>query len=191
MLIYPKSIAGVTLIELMIAVAILGILLVAGLPQASTWMQNTRLRTSAESISAGLQLARSEAVRRNVQVEFVLTNNTPDAASMPTLVTNTNGPSWVVRIYQAPNPYTAADFIQGRLESSPNIAITSGAGNIVFNTLGRTTLGAANTIQVTNPTGGACIAAGPMRCLNILVQTGGQIRMCDPSITTAGDTRKC
>ena len=190
MLIFPKSVAGVTLIELMIAITILGILLILGLPESFKWMQNTRIRTAAESISNGLQLARGEAVRRNTQIEFVLTNNDPVDVAMPTLLTNTTGPNWVVRIYQAPNPYTAADFIQGGAESSPNVVITAGSANVVFNGLGRVTLG-ANTIQVTNPTGGACIAAGPMRCLNIVVQIGGQIRMCDPSIITVGDTRKC
>ena len=190
MLIYPKSLAGVTLIELMIAITIIGILLLAGLPEAFNWMQNTKIRTTAESISNGLQLARGEAVRRNTQIEFVLTNNDPIAAAMPGLLSDTSGRNWVVRIYQAPNPYTAADFIQGEAESSPNVVITSGSPNVVFNGLGRTALG-ATTIQVTNPTGGACIAAGPMRCLNIVVQIGGQIRMCDPSIITVGDTRRC
>ena len=40
MLIFPKSVAGVTLIELMIAVTILGILLIAGLPESFKWMQS-------------------------------------------------------------------------------------------------------------------------------------------------------
>ena len=180
MLIFPKSVAGITLIELMIAITILSILLIAGLPESFKWMQNTRIRTAAESVSNGLQLARGEAVRRNTKVEFVLTSDPPVNAGVST---NTTGPNWVVRDL-------TGTFIQGAAETSPNVVITSGSPNVVFNGLGRVTLG-ANTIQVTNPTGGACIAAGPMRCLNIVVQIGGQIRMCDPSITAAGDTRKC
>ena len=196
MLIHRKSLAGVTLIELMIAIAIVGILLVTGLPEAVNWIQNTKIRSSAESISNGLQLARAEAVRRNTQVEFVLTNSLPTAANVPALALSTSGPYWVVRIFQA-GAYTAADFIQGggnEVTTSSAVISTSPAdANVVFNGLGRTDLAAgAWTIQVTNPNGGACVAAsGPMRCLNVRVQPGGQIRMCDPSILTAGDTRKC
>ena len=194
MLIYPKSLAGVTLIELMIAVAIVGILLVAGLPEASQWIQNTKIRTASESISNGLQLARGEAVRRNTQVEFVLTNSVPIAANTPALAPVTSGPYWVVRKYQT-GGYTTADFVQGggNEVTTSSTVVSSTDANVVFNGLGRTDIVAANlTIQVTNPTGGACVAAsGPMRCLNVVIQPGGQIRMCDPSIATAGDTRKC
>jgi len=41
----------------------------------------------------------------------------------------------------------------------------------------------AMTINISNPIGGECqINNGPMRCLNILVATGGQVRMCNPSM---------
>lgn len=194
MLIYPKSLAGFTLIELMFAVAIVGILLAAGLPEASNWIQNTKVRTAAETISNGMQLARGEAVRRNTQVEFVLTNTVPIAANVPALAPATSGPFWVVRKFQT-GGYTVADFVQGggNEVTSSSAVVSAADADVVFNGLGRTDLAAgALTIQVTNPTGGACVAAsGPMRCLNVVVQPGGQIRMCDPAIAAAGDTRKC
>ncbi len=190
MLISPKAIAGVTLIELMITITILGILLILGLPESFIWMQNTRIRTAAQSISNGLQLARAEAVRRNTQVEFVPTNDNPTTANV---TPNNSGRNWVVRIYYQipPSPYSAADFIQGGAETSPNVTISVGVPNVVYNTLGRVALN-PTTVIVANPNGGACVPAGPMRCLFVTVQAGGQIRMCDPSIpTSAGDTRSC
>jgi type IV fimbrial biogenesis protein FimT len=194
MLIYPKSLAGFTLIELMFAIAIVGILLAVGLPEASQWTQNTKIRTAAETISNGLQLARGEAVRRNTLVEFVLTSTDPIAANMPALAPATSGPFWVVRKFQT-GGYTVADFVQGggNEVTSSSAVVSAVDADVVFNGLGRTDLAAgALTIQVTNPTGGVCVAAsGPMRCLNVVVQPGGQIRMCDPAIATAGDTRKC
>ena len=54
---------------------------------------------------------------------------------------------------------------------------------ITFDGLGKTNLVGAATIQVTNPTGGACqtsATAGKMRCLNVTVSVGGQVKMCDP-----------
>lgn len=195
MLIYPKSLAGVTLIELMIAITILGILLIAGLPEAFKWMQNAKIRTAAESISNGLQLARGEAVRRNTSVRFQLVDSLTNSCAL-----SATGSNWVVSLADpsgacdvAPSDTVAPQIVQknSSAEGSTNVAINSGVANVVFNGLGRSTLLGANTIQVTNPTGGACIAAGPMRCLNIVVQIGGQIRMCDPSITAVGDTRRC
>ncbi len=178
----------------MIAVAIVGILLMAGLPEASNWIQNTKIRTASESISNGLQLARGEAVRRNTQVEFVLTSTDPIAANTPALAPATSGPFWVVRKFQT-GVYTVADFVQGGSNevTSSSAVVSAVDADVVFNGLGRTDLAAgALTIQVTNPTGGICVAvSGPMRCLNVVVQPGGQIRMCDPAIATAGDTRKC
>ena len=200
MLISPKSLAGFTLIELMIVIAVVGVLLAVGLPEAFTWIQNTKIRAKSESLSNGLQLARAEAVRRNTRIQLMLTNSTPNAATLPALAVgntgNVTGVNWVVMTYQAAGVYTAADFVQGGGNEVTNssAAVSSTDATVVFNGLGRSDIVAANmTIQVTNPVGGACVAAsGPMRCLNLVVLPGGQIRMCDPSIASgAGDTRAC
>lgn len=197
MLIHRKSLAGFTLIELMIAIAIVGVLLVAGLPEAVNWIQNTKIRTTAESFSNGAQLARAEAVRRNTTVEFALTSTVPTVGNVNALVYAAAGPYWMVRKFQTGSVYTAADFVQGGgneiTTSSTVISVSPSDPNVVFDGLGRTDLAAgALTIQVTNPNVGACVAAGPMRCLNVRVQPGGQIRMCDPSVPAAsGDTRAC
>ena len=61
-----------TLVELMIVVAILGILLALGVPAFSEWNRNTRIRNQAESLMSGLQIARAEAVKRNRHVIFQL-----------------------------------------------------------------------------------------------------------------------
>jgi len=54
---------GVTLIELMVGIAILATLLAMGIPAFTGWIQDTQVRTAAESILNGLQTARAEAVR--------------------------------------------------------------------------------------------------------------------------------
>ena len=195
MLISPKSLAGFTLIELMIAITIVSVLLVIGFPEAVNWIQNTKIRSSAESISNGLQLARAEAVRRNTSVRFQLVDSLTSSCA-----TTATGSNWVVSLADpsgacdvAPSDTVAPQIVQKKssAEGSTNVVITAGSPNVVFNGLGRVTLG-ANTIQVTNPTGGACFAAGPMRCLNVVVQPGGQIRMCDPNpAIPVGDTRHC
>jgi type IV fimbrial biogenesis protein FimT len=192
----PRHCRGVTLVEMMIGLAIVALLLMAGVPAFTTFLQNSKLRTTAEALSGGLQLARAEAVKRNGQVEIVLTDDDPIAATVNSITPSTTGRNWVVRYYDPTTLFYS--FVEGRfgstsgsLDTTP-VVVTAANATIAFNGFGSTSLAATSTFQVTNPTGGACAASGgPMRCLNVTVTPGGQIHMCDPAVTAAGDTRKC
>jgi type IV fimbrial biogenesis protein FimT len=63
---------------------------------------------------------------------------------------------------------------------------------VVFTGLGRV-IGVLpiTQIDITNPSGGACQPAGPMRCLRITIASGGNMRMCDPAVIDATDPRFC
>lgn len=192
--------AGFTLIELMITLAVLALLLTVGLPSLATWLQNTQIRTAAEGMQAGLQLARAEALRRNTSVRLQLVDSLAAGCAL-----SDTGTSWVVSLADAtgacgapPSEAAAPQIIQKRsgAEGSPNAAISATGGTtVVFNGLGRVTgAGAITQIDITNPGGGACkTPAGnePMRCLRIQVASGGQVRMCDPAVTAAADPRVC
>ena len=64
---------GVSLMELMVAVGVLGVLVAAGAPALADLTRNARVRTVAETWRDGLAQARIEATRRNQRVDF-----TPD-----------------------------------------------------------------------------------------------------------------
>jgi len=192
-----KSSYGFTLIELMITIAVLALLLMVGLPGMTTWLQNTQIRSSAEALQAGLQLARAEALRRNVPVRFQLADSLAGGCAL----TNT-GTSWVVSLADAAGACDAAksddaapQILQKRsgAEGSPNAVINASVSSVMFNGLGRTT-GAAGPVQidVSNPSGGNCqTAGGAMRCLRLTVASGGQLRMCDPAVMDPADPRFC
>ena len=74
---------GFSLIELVVAIAIMGVLLSLGLPALSSYTGNIKLRAAAESFQAGVQLARGEAIRLNRGTEIILTNSAPVADSGP------------------------------------------------------------------------------------------------------------
>ena len=63
---------GFTLLELLVVLAVCGILTAIGTPHVLTWMDNTRLRSAVMGLFTDLQHARMVAVRvnRNVVVAF-------------------------------------------------------------------------------------------------------------------------
>lgn len=61
---------GMTLVELMLVVALLAIFTVVAVPGFQSLQQRTQMRTEATRLLAALNLARSEAVRRNQPVSL-------------------------------------------------------------------------------------------------------------------------
>lgn len=69
---------GFTLLELLVAIAVLAILLSAAVPSFMTTIRNNRLATDANALLTVLTLARSEAIKRNGPV--VVCRSTDGAA---------------------------------------------------------------------------------------------------------------
>ncbi|RUP24445.1 MAG: prepilin-type N-terminal cleavage/methylation domain-containing protein [Curvibacter sp.] len=191
---------GVTLIELMVALAILGISLLMVIPAFSTWLRNAQVRSQAENLQSGLQMARAEAVRRNTPVRLQIIS---DLSNSCTLVSA--GTQWVSNLGSDVSPAslcasalsdTSSPYLLQRSagsNSSNNALITASQSTLAFDGLGRltattqpsTSASATVTFQISAP-GGTCIAAsGDTRCLNLVVSPGGQIRLCDPSLSSA------
>lgn len=173
---------GVTLIEAMIAVALVALIVLTAMPSFSAWLAGLRVRTVAESLVAGMQLARVEAVKRNTPIRFTLDSATgggwtvlvpADSAVIATKATGTGG---AVAVTMDPNSDNSIEFanLGQRIKPAP------GDGDM--------------TVSITNPAGGACQttdgSGGPVRCLNIQIPAGGQVRLCDP-VRPDGDPQAC
>jgi type IV fimbrial biogenesis protein FimT len=180
---------GFSLIELLIAVAVVAITMALGLPSITAWIHSTQVRNAAEGTLSGLQLARSEALRRNALVRFQLTNSL-----LATCALSTTSGNWVVSIADATglcnvatSETVAPQAIAKRLnaDGSPNAEFAANTSTIVYNGLGRLTGGANPTlrIDISNSKGGACqLAGGAVRCLRVVVNQSGQPRLCDPMV---------
>ena len=90
---------GFTLIELLVGMTLLAVLLGLGAPAMGTYLQNSKLASAAASYYTGLQMARTEAIRRNVRTEFVLTDTRglPRRTSRNAAGADVSGRNWVVR----------------------------------------------------------------------------------------------
>jgi len=166
--------AGFTLIELMIVIVILAIMLFIALPNFAVWMQNTQIRTAGEAVLNGMQLARAEAIRRNVSVELRM-----DASS-----------GWTARV--ADTSQVIQSRLAGEGSAAALVTITPlGAGTVTFNSFGSVATNADGTATVTEiKIDSPAIAAADSRELCILVRAGGNVRMCDPQVAVT-DTRSC
>src|SRR4029078_11339297 len=87
----PARQRGFTLLELVVALTITGMLLMLGMPSFTTFLRNSEVRSTAESISNGLRAARSEAPCLNRPWSFTLAAG-PDA-------------SWAINVF---DPVTGA-----------------------------------------------------------------------------------
>lgn len=65
----PRRHAGFTLPELLIVLAIIGILLAAGMPSFRSYLQAQQVATAAQQFLFALNLARSEAIQRSARVD--------------------------------------------------------------------------------------------------------------------------
>lgn len=170
---------GFSLIELMIVIVLFGILAAFAIPSYREMIQNSQIKSAAEGVAAGFQIARGEAVSRNTPVQLELGGG--------------NSSAW--NVCPEPTPAgacAAASVIERRLESEGSsntiTATPSRAGPYVFNGFG----------VMTSPAGALTIAVDSTdasinsRELRVVIGVGGAVRTCDPALDVSGtDPRRC
>lgn len=182
---------GVTFVELVVVLAVMAVIIAITLPSFATLMANQRIKTTAESLRAGLQLARMEALKRGQGVTFdmgSLNSSWTVGCEIPVDADNDGD-----GLFDCPGEIRfSSSIVEGGVQ---NITITmdAGAGMVTFSPIGL--VRQANQdgsvpftqIDVTVPNTGI----SGLKPLRVLLPAGGLSRVCDPAVTTDGDTRKC
>lgn len=166
---------GFSLIELMVGVSIMAILATVAMPNFQIWLQNSQIRTAAESVSSGLQRARAEAVARNTNVTFTVWTDS----------------SWTISVV-AP-----ASVIESRSasEGSKNVTRTvlpADATTITFNNFGGVVANADASATFTQVEfDSPVLPAAESKELRVTIGAGGNARMCDPNLAAGSSPRAC
>lgn len=192
--------SGVTLVELMVTLVVLGILVSIAMPSFSTFLANTRLRAVADNLYAGLQSARMEAIKGNHNTAFLIFNSDGDWVTYDTSATivtdnvcgSTNTPP--------------SNQIQRSCSENKGATLNPDASATVlkasFDSQGRASTGAWTSNGCSNNRSGNSVpsgyAAGLLITVSdttaelcILIGAGGQMRLCDPNNSTQHDPRNC
>jgi type IV fimbrial biogenesis protein FimT len=205
---------GFTLIEMMIAIAVLGLLLGLALPSFNDMIRNARVRAAAETYLGALNLARTEAIKRNVTVTFGLIDSDPKdiSTTAPTYVATgtTSVRHWAVFVEDG----GIRELLDSRIEAegggnaaANGISLTTDIPatpalsqvRLTFDALGRAVNLTGNARIDVALAGSACATdtakgAGTVRCQRVVVSPAGAPRLCDPAVVSssaARDPRQC
>lgn len=194
---------GFSLIELLVTITVLALILTVAMPTLGTWMDNTRIRNTAEALQNGLQTARSEAVRRNQSISFYLVSLTNPGVMDNNCALSATSSAWVVSVDSpaakcgsAPSTTVAPKIVEARTGNDAGGKVkvsglladgTTAANTVTFNGFGRIT----NTdplarIDIKGPDDSVTY-----RKLRLEITRAGAVRMCDPKVSDATDPRKC
>lgn len=197
---------GFTLVELAVGLAVLAILLLAGMPSFAQWIRDAQIRNASESLQSGIQRARLEALRRNSSVTFWLLRLGDSRVMDNSCALSASGTSWVVSVDDPagkcandPSETTVPRIVEKQAAGEGYLRTTvaartaaapagSAADRITFNGFGRIVQDdqSIGWIGIDSTTSHA-----DNRKIEIHISPTGEVRACDPQVTETGDPRKC
>nr|WP_010132139.1 GspH/FimT family pseudopilin [Microbulbifer agarilyticus] len=175
---------GLTLIELMITLAVLGVIVAIAVPGFNTMIQNTRSATLGEEMVGALQFARSEAIKRGARVTLC---GSSDGSSCDGGWTD----NWIVVLDTAATDDAAAPVVANAAavlrfweapENGAAVAATQGGGSPTFVRFTRRgTLGLSGSGAVTLNTSFSGCSSNSARQITV-----GAAGMLNAARTTSG-----
>lgn len=198
---------GFSIIEMTVTLVIFGLLLASAMPNLSSWMRNSKLRSQTEALQSGLQRARDEAVRRNRPISLWLVNQTGQTFTSDCTVSST-GVSWIVSATSPNGACDSALLVSSDTASAPRqlvsnsgslIAVSGFTDNtkattaysVTFDGFGRVTTSTTTANNLRRIYIEFATTTDTDRPQRIDINPSGLVRACDVSVTSTSDPRHC
>ncbi len=138
----PRWGAGFTMVELIITIAILAVGLVLAVPSIRVTMANNQIAVANNSIMAGFNLARSEAITRGNGVVICPSRDGNNCDN------NRWNTGWIVFDDTDGNGVMVAEEMIRSSSRESDVTRSGLSGNVTFQADGTTTLGASTSITI-------------------------------------------
>jgi len=164
--------AGFSLIELLIALAILGALLVAMLPSYRDWIASQQLANHARFLADSLDIARSEAIKHGYRVNVCKSTDLQQCA--------TSGgweAGWIMYVDENRDGDIDSDEPVIRREGSAPDGITVRANQPVANYVSYTALGHARLLSGALQMGTFVVCKPGQNALKVVLANSGRARI--------------
>jgi type IV fimbrial biogenesis protein FimT len=201
--------AGFTLVEAMIALAILAIMLAIGVPRMSDWLAATKANAAGGFYAEGFTLARAQALANNSASRLVLSRNTVSGQydwqvdvcfpSQDTPCSDASG-NWSTKDAAVKAPLDAGAGVKSVVRSADalpgtnRLAVTPGPDGdtaVYFTPLGwvDTRVGTRMMRVDLTPASGAGSSNG-FRATSVVLTLAGVAAKCEPG-AALNDSRRC
>ncbi len=193
------TVRGFTIIELVVTLALFGVLMGLAVPSFTIFIQNTQIRNAAETVLTGITQAKSEAIRRNTPVRFqfvtTLTSSCALSQSSGSWIVSLDDPAGACEVAPSETTTPRTYRKQSSSDGYPKVTVAAtSSSSIVFNGIGRIVGTGITQIDFTH-NAMTCehldTTNGTARCLRILISTGGAPKLCDPKVSATTDSRYC
>ncbi len=172
---------GFTLVELMITLAIAAIVITIGVPSFRQTINNNRLTTVANSFIASINLARSEAIKRNSRVVVCGSSNGKECTG------SGYQSGWIVFVDNNNDALctdcgeATGEFVIQRVEALPSVMTLSAASGSINNYISYSPSGASKLAGAGDGfqpgTLKLCNADYKEQSRNIIIARGGRVRV--------------
>jgi type IV fimbrial biogenesis protein FimT len=167
-----KSSAGLTLIELLMALAIFAVILGLGVPSYRDWIESRQLANHADYLAETLTQARSEAVKRQSRVNVCKSSDGKQCAAAGTW-----SAGWIM--YEDDNRDGSIEAVENviRREPAPGHGITVTANRPLDSYVSYTNFGYARMLSGALQMGTFVVCKPGQKAIDVVLANSGRVRI--------------
>jgi type IV fimbrial biogenesis protein FimT len=173
----PGAHRGLTLIELLAALALAAVLLRIALPAYNDFIASMRVMQEAQHIAASMNLARSEAIKRGVRVNLCTSANGLQCTSGSLW----HG-GWIMHVDADASGQieSGSDLIRARESVEPGVTVS--ANRPLADYVSYTAFGHARLLSGALQIGTMTVCGHNQRAVNVVLSAGGRARIAKTTV---------